>query len=323
MPEPKEAVETEVKEETTETKDVSDILDAELDKAEKETPSERSTEKEPTGKEAEPKEEGADLPKEAKPEGEEKESEKDDPKDLMFRRGYNEAKSKFDKEREGMPSKDDVENFSKVTSSPAYIRFSMQEQGFKDEAINKELTRLGHEVPDKPTDDVALVAAKLGIDPKRLDDNMRATIEDVSKIARIINEDSLGKVLPGQLKPLQDAQIKSEQESTGQKLYQGMQDVVKKDNILDFKEDIAPELDKWMKENPEAHQGDIQEFFKDLNHRLSIERLKTGGKKKKRDESKGNLRNNREGAVRTGNLPEKTGDFDKDFDAAADSMNLT
>ena len=100
-----------------------------------------------------------------------------------------------------------------------------------------------------------------------------------------------------------------------------MRNVIKTEGILDFEKDIEPEINKFLDENSDAAQSDVLAHFKELNHNLSIERLRTGKRKEVRDEKKGNLRQNVTTSGGSKNLPQKTGDFDKDADAFFDSQN--
>jgi len=101
-----------------------------------------------------------------------------------------------------------------------------------------------------------------------------------------------------------------------------MKVTVKSEGILDFEKDIEPELNKFMDENPDAIQSEVMEHFKSINHKLTVERLKTGNKQGERDGLKGQLRQNLPISGTPAGLPAKTGDFDKDADAILDSMGV-
>ncbi len=208
-----------------------------------------------------------------------------------------------------------IEGVRKVTSSPAYIRTSMKADGFTDEAIDVKLREGGHDVPERPGDDVALVASKLGIDPKTIDENTRATIGDYSKIARVIFQDAISKILPSTIKPLQDSIMASERATSADKMVANMQKVIKDEGVLDYVKDVEPELGKFIKENPEATQEDAKAFFDNLKHTLSMERLKGGKRKEKRDESKNNQRSQKPGVqIDTSKVPKATGKTSEDID---------
>ena len=200
----------------------------------------------------------------------------------------------------------DLEEFKTVTSSQGYIEAKMRSQGYKDEAINSELRRMGFDVPEKTVDDVALVLEKLGLNPAQVDENTRATISDIAKVFDILYKDRNSKMLPGELKPLRDGLDEISREAAGVKLTNLMRKTIETEDILDFKSDIEPELHKFLDENKEATQEDIYRHFETLNHRLTIERLRLGKKQVERDEKKVNARSTKESIkIDTGNVPKR------------------
>lgn len=225
-----------------------------------------------------------------------------------------EAKSpKIDDETKGK-----LELLDKVLSNPDFIKAQMKTDGFTDEAINNKLRELGHEVAET-RDDVQLVTQKLGLDIKTLTPETKDLISDVSKIADVILQDRL----KGHLKPLEEGVTQITQASEAGKMLNGIKQTVQDENILDFDKDIEPEIQKFMDENPEAEQPQIQTYFNKINHELSIERLRTGKKKGEREEKKGDLRSSKPGVhIAPGKLPDKTGNFDEDADALLDSLNI-
>lgn len=249
-----------------------------------------------------------------------------DPAWIKQREQIEGLKTERDEALKKAPSTEELEKFNKVTSSPEYIRLQMKSAGYTEETIDNKLKELGHTIPDKPNDDVALVAQRLNIDLEGMEEGQRTQmkdyISDITKVADVIIQDRLGKVLPGQLKPLQDALEGQEQAKTANDYIKQMQDVVKVEDILDFAEDVEPEIDKWMEKNPEATQDEIFSEFGKINHKLTIERLRTKGKKDDRDIKKGNLRSSKPGARVDLSTIEKTGDFDKDADAFLDAKNV-
>ena len=252
----------------------------------KEAQEDSSTSEETTD---EPTEAGADQQKKAEPEEKSEGAKKDDPRDLAFRKGYNEAKTKY-----GLAEEDKslLAEMKKISSSPEYISTKMKSEGYTQEAIDSKLRELGHSVPERPGDDVGLVASKLGLDLKSLDENTRATIGDVSKIARVIIQDAISKTLPTTIKPLADSIEQITQKTEGDKLVQTMEKTIKDEGVLDFKKDVEPELNKWLDANPNATQQDLLDQFKELSRTLTIERLKTGKRKEDRDAKKSKLREN-------------------------------
>ena len=210
-----------------------------------------------------------------------------------------------------------LDEFKKYRTSEEFIRSSMKTQGFTQEAIDKKLQESGFEVKAKPQDDVNLVIQKLGL---KLDDmapdtqaETKAYISDICKVANVLFEDRFGKILPEKLGPIEQKFGKMEQIESASKLTKQMEETVKKDGILDFNKDIEPLLNKFIDENPDCIQQDIFEHFKQLNHSLTIERLKIGKKKEERDDKRTNLRQNL--PTGGGNMPlKKTGSFDNKAD---------
>lgn len=223
-----------------------------------------------------------------------------------------EAKSpKIDEETKGK-----LELLDKVLSNPDFIKVQMKTEGFTDDAINNKLRELGHEVAET-RDDVQLVTQKLGLDPKNMTPETKDLISDVAKIADIILQDRI----QGHMKPLEEGVTAITQTAEAGKMLKEIQEVVKTEEILDFKKDIEPEIQKFLDKNPDADQPAIRAYFDKLNHGLTIERLKTGKKKGERDEKKGELRSNKPAAnVPLGKI-QKTGDFDKDFEAGWDTLH--
>ena len=219
-----------------------------------------------------------------------------------------------------------LEEFKKFRNSAEYIQSSMKTQGYTQEAIEKKLQEAGFNVPAKSQDDVQLVIDKLGIEINDMSEkdriNLKANVSDVVKIADILINDRLSKVLPKELEPVKNSINVAEAEKNANKMYSQMRDSIKNDGILDFDKDIEPVLNKFLDDNPDATLQDLNEHFKDMSKKMSIERLKTGKKKEERDEMKSNLRQNIPmSGSRPGNL-KKTGDFEKDADAFLENYSL-
>ena len=231
-----------------------------------------------------------------------------------------EAKSALSEE-----DKQALDEFKTFRSSAEYIQTSMKAQGYTQEAIDKKLTESGFESQSKPQDDVQLVIGKLGIDLDKFTPQEKASvmqnIEDIVKVADILVNDRLGKVLPKELSGIKEHIGSMEKSDNASKMLSNMQSTVKDEGILDFTKDIEPELNKFLDDNSDATQQDLFEHFKKINHKLTVERLKTGKKQEERDGKKTNLRQNVAGSP-GGNQVPKTGDFEKDADAFLDSVNL-
>ena len=217
--------------------------------------------------------------------------------------------------------KQELANFKEITSSAEYITASMKSQGYTQEAIDKSLKVKGFDVQAKPDDDLQFISKKLNIDPATLSEQQKFLLEDVSKVVNILLEERLSKVLPEQLKPIKEHLGGVEQANSAERMTAAMKSVLKAEGVLDFEQDIEPEINKYLDKNPDATQQDVHAEFERLNHKLSIERLRTGKRKETRDKKKENLRQNFHSAGRNKNLPKKTGNFEKDADSFFDSVN--
>lgn len=219
-----------------------------------------------------------------------------------------------------------LDNFKKFSSSAEYIKMSMKEDGFTQEAIEKKLKEQGFDIATKSADDVQLVLNKLDIKTEGMEPaeakRIKAYIEDVSKVADVIIQDRLAKVLPKELGPIQDHIGNMKQSSNATKMINTIKDTVKTEGILDYDQDIEPELDKFINDNPDALQPDIYEHFRQINHSLTIERLKTGKRKEERDDKKTKIRQNVTVAGSPRGLPKKSGNFESDADAFLDTVNI-
>jgi len=285
--------------------DIDQKVDAFFDGKEGTEPEESSPSKSEQSEDTEPKDDvGDDQPKKSDSEGEEKEDgdKEADPRDLAFRKGYNEAKSKLSKELEelkkSIPPKEQLEQFTKTINSPEYIRASMKAQGYTDEAINSRLTDAGHKVLPKTEDDFQFVLKSMGIDPEKLDENgknyVNTYIADVVKVAGTLVDHKLKSILPDTIKPIQERLDKADAEKSGHEITKQMKSIVKDEGILDFEKDVEPELHKFMDSNETASQKEIMDHFQSLTRRLNIERLKLGKKKVDREETKKGLRGSKE-----------------------------
>jgi len=188
-----------------------------------------------------------------------------------------------------------LEEFKQITSTPEYIQTSMKSQGYTQEAINRRLNELGHQLPTSQQDNVQMILSKLNVDPTVLSAEQKAYVSDIAKIADVLFQEKINQILPNQLKPIQETLDTMKQTAHGEKLYEEMSKTVQTEGILDFKSDIEPALVKYMGENPKATQSEIRDVFREINHVMSIERLKTKGKKDTRDEKKKELRQNTPG----------------------------
>ena len=188
-----------------------------------------------------------------------------------------------------------LETFKQVSNTPEYIATMMKHQGYTQEAIDNTLREKGFRVESKPSDDLQLIADKLGVKPESFDDNTRNIISDVAKLADIIVQDRLSKVLPDALNPITSKLTETEQNNNATKMLSDMKAIVSEKGLVDFEKDIEPNLSQWIDENPEATQQEIFDHFKILNYEMTIERLETKGRKDDRDSKKSDLRSSRPG----------------------------
>lgn len=215
-----------------------------------------------------------------------------------------------------------LDDFKQVTSSREYVETAMKAKGFTQEAINAELKKRGFDVEEQKGSDIDLITKQLNIDPKTLDENTRAVLSDVSKVVDIMLKDRLEKILPTTLKPFEDGMNKITQRDNASQLNTKMLGLVETEGVLDFKEDIQTPLNEWLDKNPEATQQQAFDKFLEINHSLSIERLKTGKKRTENLNTKKNLRKDMKQTVSGQTMPKKTGDFDTDADNVLDALGV-
>lgn len=219
-----------------------------------------------------------------------------------------------------------LEDSKKIRNSAEYIRTSMKAEGYTQEAIDQKLRDEGFDVSTKPQDDVNMVMNKLNIGLDRMapeeQASVRANISDVVQIAKVIIEDHLAKVLPKELAPVKDNIENITRTENADRVTEHMKATVKTEGILDFEKDIAPELSKFMDDNPDAIQSDVVAHFEKINHTLSVERLKTGKRQEQRDDDKSKIRHNIGLPGTHEGVPKRTGNFDADADAFLDTLNM-
>lgn len=269
----------------------------------------------------EPKEEDEEVPK----------GFSDHPKWQKLLKQRNEARELAKKAQGNLSDEDKkvLEDFKRTINTPEYIRVSMKAQGFTEEAINKKLGELGHKVETAPEDDVDFIIKDTGTDPKTITEDDRVAISNFSKIAKSIFKKMYGEALPNEIKPLKDTLGKITSRENAKETISEMENIVSNEKILDFKKDIEPELHKFMDEHAkeiegmssEELQGVVMDYFKDLYHRLSVERLKGGKRKEEVDKSKLNLRGLNK-TIPIGSLPKKTNEFESDADAILDAYGV-
>jgi hypothetical protein len=276
----------EAKEEVVE-KSLDEKQDEILDNFEKETQESTSDSKETTGKETSEKETtGSDQKKTE----ETKLEEEEDPKEFhkhpaWIRRREKEkaaneradaAESKLaESEQKGTLSDDDkqlLDDAKTITSSREGIETLMKAKGFTQDAIDNRLKDEGYGISE-PGGDVSLVCKELNLDEKGLTSTQREDIEDFSKIARIVAKDLIEKIVSSKLAPVEEHINETSRNKSAETVTNTMKSTVEKDGILNFEKDVEPELHKYLDSNPKATQEDVLREFKDVNHRLTVERL--------------------------------------------------
>lgn len=296
--------------EMTAEQQVDSALDEHYGK-EQDTPQESSPESEPEVTETDTEESSEDTT--SKKSDEESEKETEVPKEFHKHPAWQRIMKERDEARKSAEETkvpQDVlaklEEFNKIASSPEYIQTSMKAQGYTQEAINQRLQQLGHQPPTGQQDNVQLILSKLNVDPNILTPEQKSYVSDIAKIADVLFQEKINQILPNQLKPIQETLDTMKQSAQGERLYEDMVKTVGTEGILDFKTDIEPALGRYMEENPKATQAEIREAFRDINHQLSIERLRTKGKKEARDEKKKELRQNSPGqTLNPGEMPKR------------------
>lgn len=320
MPEPKENENQEM--------DLDTKIDSIIDFHGKVKPEDSSSSKETVDKETDESEgAGADQQKTAKPEDKKEDLSKEgkDPRDLAFRKGYNQMKAKSEKEiaelkkqLEEIPSKEEIEAFKTMSQSPEYIRARMKAEGYRDEVIDNKLREIGHSVPEKGSD-IDIVVQKLGIDTSKLESGQKAALEDVIDIASVLIEEKFGKLFPEKIKSLQENVDRITSKNSASSLMKQMRAIIDDEKILSFEEDIEPKMHEWIDRNPEGTQDELFDYFKDINHKLSLEYVQAKGKRNERAKKKESLPKEKI-TVNTEGKPQLTGDFDKDFDAIYNAL---
>ena len=250
-----------------------------------------------------------------------------DPAWIAQRKQIDQLKS--EKEERLIVSEEDksaLADFKEFRSTSEYVQMTMKHKGFTQEAIDKELVSKGFETA-KPQNDVQLVLSKLNIDLEGKtateSESIKANIEDFSKVARVIFEDAIGKVLPKELSGIKEHIGAMDQDKNATTITNSMKKTTKDEGILDYEKDIEPALNKFMDDNPDADQQAIHEHFKSIYHPMTIARLKTGKKQEERDTKRSGNRPNVTVSGAYKGAPSQTGDFDKDADAMLDAMNVS
>jgi hypothetical protein len=309
------------------TLDIDAQLDAKMDELEQETPAESSPAKETEDTEpVETEEPSAEDDKTEVPDDTTEDVPTEFHKHPAWQRiikERDEARQAIEAQKTDSPVQSELDKFKEVTSSAAYIQASMQAQGYRQEAIDLELQRQGHNVPDRRVDDVSSFLEQYNLTKEAIPQENLQLLQDYDKFIDYKLNRFKSVELPEHLKPIEQRQTEIAQSNNASRLISEMQSIVKTEGILDYGKDVEPELNKWVEAHPEATQEAVYQQFKDLNHSLTIERLKLGGKRKERANEVAAVNPLKPGAtVAPGHLPEPTGDVSKDLDAAMDVLGV-
>ena len=336
-----ETSETTQTEESTEKvvdKSVDEKMDDVLDeKFGKENPEATSTSKETTDDETKTEAEGDSDPDTAKKESEAKEetdkSEEDDvPKEFhkhpKWQKLYNraiDAEAKLEEkgavvDESTQAALDEFKNFS---STREFLEAKLKKDGLRDEVIAERLKEAGFESAEATAQsDLEIAAEALNLDVKSLTDQERADISGIGKVSRALMMNDLKKILPELINPISDKVSALTAKDSGLKIHDDFTGLVEKDAVLDYVKDLAPDISKFLDDNPNSTQQDVEKFQNDLYHnKLVLHKTALAGKEE-REEKLSDNRPGGEGTRTATGLPDKTGDFDKDADALFDHLGV-
>ena len=238
---------------------------------------------------------------------------------LKERNEAREAKAELESK---LSTKQEVD-IQEITSSPEYIRAKMEREGYKEEVIESALEKAGHVEPQKQQDIVDTVIEKLGYKKENLTQEQSDYIHDIVKVSNIVAQTGRDPELTGRLEAVEQAISGNSQKNGADAIMDNISKTIETEGILDMKIDIEPKLHKYLDDNPEANQEDVLDFFKDLNHKLILDRGSLAKKKSVRDGKKAIMNQNRHSVGKGGiAVPAKTGDGDKDCDAFLDSVGM-
>ena len=233
-----------------------------------------------------------------------------------------EAQKETEELRSKLSAKETVD-VKEITSSAEYIRASMERAGYKEEAIQSALSKAGHVEPATQQDIIDTVIDKLGYNKANLTQEQLDYIHDISKVSNIIAEQHGNPELSGRLEAVESVLAEEKRKESGRVVSDEIVKTVESEGILDMKVDIEPRLHEFIDNNPEAQQLDVLNYFRDLNHKLVLERSALAQKKAKRDDEKSVLKQNTHSVGKAGvSVPDKTGDPNVDADNFLDSVGM-
>jgi len=304
---------------------VEALLDSQLDKIEQGTPSDSSPEKQTTEDKAETAKASEDTTSKKSEEAKEETTEApkgyhDDPawKRIMDERNTARAERDEFKAKGGLSEEQtqSLEDVKTIIESPAYIKTSMKEQGYTQEAIDAKLIEKGFEAPKPATSDLDAVAKEFGFKSANdLKPEERTYLEEIIKASSAI--------VDARLKPIESrlgqADQQKQQVEAGRTLVKDLQAKVAEEKILDYTKDVEPMVKEWLDKNPEGLQPDLEKAVTIQINKLNIERLRAGKEQITRDEKKTDLRQNVKGAGSEGKGQKKIAVTDEDAESILES----
>ena len=313
-------------------KTLEERMDAVLDEAEgKEKPSESSSDskEKPEGKETEKEAEAT-----GDPDLEKKEAEADKetkiPEEFHKHEAWKRIKESEEKalkeleelKKGGVLSDEDkslLDNVKQFTSSRQYLEDKYKSEGFKDDVVKEKLAEAGFDVSSDESD-LEVAAKALNLDVASLSDQDKSDISNLVKISNALVQNTLNKVLPKVMQPISDQVAGLTSKDSGLKLHDDFVSKVKEDGILDFTKDIAPDINQYLDDNPKTTQDELAKFMQESYHEKLVLYKKAAEKKGERADKLKDNRPGGEGSRIAGEVPDKTGDFNKDADAILDHV---
>lgn len=316
-------------------KSVDETMDKILDEAEgKEKPAESSSNSEEKPEEKEPEKE-AKAGGEPDPEKKEAEATEDTdiPSEFHKHKAWiklqDRAKAAEEKlaEQGGTMSEEDkalLENVKELTNSRQFLKDKYEREGFKEDVVTKKLADAGFKDAEEGTKtDLEIAAKALNLNVEDLSEEAKADITSLAKISRAMMSEDLNRILPAILNPISEKVAGLTGRDEGIKIHEDFVDKVGKDGLLNYEKDLAPDISKFLDDNPEATQQDVAKFQQDTYHsKLVLYQNAVKNKDERDNKVEGNRPGGEGSAVKTG-LPDKTGDFEKDANAFLDHAGVT
>jgi len=324
-------MENEAKETIEEVRASSEsVIDAALDAFDgaEENATDPSSEEQPAVEEArEAEDTGSDQQKPEESEAESEELPKEFHKHPKWQKLLQRAKDAEAKLEERGENQGDLSQVQQILNSPAYIRASMETQGYTQEAINNALRDKGYKVNTPEQNDLDYVLSKLNVDMNNLDDESKqyinTNVADAITVFKLLNEKYGNTQLDQKLAPIEERLTEVTAEREGKKTLSSIEKMVKEEGVLDYKQDVEPIVNDWLDKN--ADNGtleDLQNFVSTETRKLTIERLRGQGRADERAEKKKGLKKGEpSNAVISGEAPKFDGS-DKSLEKLLDHYGV-